>query len=216
MDWEFDQAPEGNIALTGELALNGATEFRLGLALGDSLHNAITTLFQSLDVPFEKHYVRFEEQWNRPYSRILPLDKYSLDGGKLYHGSYSLLLSHEDKTYPGAFIASLSIPWGESKGDEDQAGYHLVWTRDMVNSATGLLAAGNKETPIRALVYLAVSQLDDGGFPQNFWIDGEPYWTGIQLDEVAFPILLAWRLHQGMRCAALTHIRWSSGQQDIS
>ena len=31
-------------------------------------------------------------------------------------------------------------------------------------------------------------------FTQNFWIDGEPYWRGIQLDEVAFPILLAWRL----------------------
>ena len=31
-------------------------------------------------------------------------------------------------------------------------------------------------------------------FAQNFWIDGTPYWTGIQLDEVAFPIMLAWRL----------------------
>ncbi|MGZ8463729.1 MAG: glycoside hydrolase family 15 protein, partial [Candidatus Deferrimicrobiaceae bacterium] len=57
-----------------------------------------------------------------------------------------------------------------------------------------LLAAGNTESPLRALIYLAVSQDADGGFPQNFWIDGEPYWRGIQLDEVAFPILLAWRL----------------------
>ena len=48
----------------------------------------------------------------------------------------------------------------------------------------------------RALVYLACSQLPDGGFHQNFWIDGDPYWTGIQLDEVAFPILLAWKLRQ--------------------
>ena len=64
----------------------------------------------------------------------------------------------------------------------------------MVNTATGLLAAGNTESPLRALIYLAVSQRADGGFPQNFWIDGEPYWQGIQLDEVAFPILLAWRL----------------------
>jgi len=58
----------------------------------------------------------------------------------------------------------------------------------------GLLAAGNTETPLRALIYLAVSQHEDGGFSQNFWIDGESYWRGIQLDEVAFPILLAWRL----------------------
>ena len=32
------------------------------------------------------------------------------------------------------------------------------------------------------------------GFAQNFWVNGDAYWTGIQLDEVAFPILLAWRL----------------------
>ena len=92
-------------------------------------------------------------------------------------------------------IASLSIPWGESRGDDDLGGYHLVWTRDMVQSAAALLASGNQETPFRALVYLACSQIQDGGFYQNFWIDGDPYWKGIQLDEVAFPILLAWRLH---------------------
>jgi glucoamylase len=40
----------------------------------------------------------------------------------------------------------MSIPWGEAKGDEDTGGYHLVWPRDMVNSATGLLAAGQSET----------------------------------------------------------------------
>jgi glucoamylase len=93
-------------------------------------------------------------------------------------------------------IASLSIPWGEAKGDEDTGGYHLVWTRDMVNSVTGLLAAGHTETAFRALIYLATSQQADGGFPQNFWINGDPYWRGIQLDEVAFPILLAWRLRR--------------------
>ena len=64
----------------------------------------------------------------------------------------------------------------------------------MVNSASSLLAAGDWTTPLRALIYLAASQQEDGGFPQNFWIDGAPYWVGIQLDEVAFPILLAWRL----------------------
>ena len=102
-----------------------------------------------------------------------------------HHSSHSLLLAHEDKTYPGAMIASLSIPWGEVKGDEDLGGYHLVWTRDMVSSATGLLASGNTETPLRALIYLACSQQPDGGFHQNFWIDGEPYWRGIQLEDTA-------------------------------
>jgi len=194
MDWEFDRALDGNVALIGEL--EGRHEFTLGVAFGDGLHNAVTTLFQALGIPFKEHRKRYIEQWNRPCRKILPLEKVSGDGGNLYHGSYSLLLAHEDKTYPGAMIASLSIPWGEAKSDEDMGGYHLVWTRDMVNSATGLLAAGNTETPLRALIYLAASQQPDGGFPQNFWIDGEPYWGGIQLDEVAFPILLAWRLHR--------------------
>ena len=36
----------------------------------------------------------------------------------------------------------MSIPWGETKGDDDIGGYHLVWTRDLVQSATALLASG--------------------------------------------------------------------------
>ena len=66
----------------------------------------------------------------------------------------------------------------------------------MVNSASALLASGETATPLRALIYLAVSQQEDGGFSQNFWVNGNPYWRGIQLDEVAFPILLALRLSQ--------------------
>jgi glucoamylase len=108
--------------------------------------------------------------------------------------SHNVILAHEDKTYSGAFIASASIPWGASKSDDDLGGYHLVWTRDMVQSATALLACGRIETARRALVYLACTQHTDGGFAQNFWIDGTPYWSGIQLDEVAFPVILAWRL----------------------
>jgi glucoamylase len=91
-------------------------------------------------------------------------------------------------------IASLSIPWGDEQSDDATGGYHLVWTRDLVKSVSALLAAGDLSTPLRALIYLAVSQREDGGFYQNFWIDGRPYWSGIQLDEVAFPVLLAWRL----------------------
>ena len=52
-------------------------------------------------------------------------------------GRYRLLLAHEDKTYPGALIASLSIPWGESRGDDDIGGYHLVWTRAVRYPQTG-------------------------------------------------------------------------------
>ncbi len=195
MDWEFPFAADGNIALTGELDLSKGYEFTVGLAFGDTFHSATTTLLQSLDVPFDRQRQRFIEQWDRASRRIVPLESAAGDGGKLYHTSRSLLLAHEDKQYQGAIIASLSIPWGEVKGDEDIGGYHLVWTRDMCNSAMGLLAAGNIDTPRRALVYLAGTQQEEGGFYQNFWINGEAYWRGIQLDEVAFPIILAWRLH---------------------
>src|SRR6185312_4840690 len=60
----------------------------------------------------------------------------------------------------------------------------------------GLLAAGDTHAPLRALIYLAAGQEENGSFPQNFWVDGEAFWKGMQLDEVAFPVLLAWRLHK--------------------
>lgn len=203
MDWEFDQALNGNVALMGKLDLKSdrlhqtseQREFTLGLAFGNSLRNAISTLFQSLQMPFSQQQQTYKQQWEQACRHALPLEKFSCDGGNLYHSSFSLLLAHEDKSYPGAIIASLSIPWGEAVGDQNQGGYHLVWTRDMVNSATALLAAGDHQTALRALIYLATNQQEDGGFAQNFWINGNPYWTGIQLDEVAFPILLAWKLH---------------------
>jgi len=196
MDYNFAAASDGNIALTGEIDLSAGYRFTLGLAFGRTLHRAVTTLFQSLGIPFAEHRSRFLEQWDRVCRHLHPLDKFSGDDGMLYRRSRELILAHEDKHYAGALIASLSIPWGEAKGDEDVGGYHLVWTRDMVNSATGLLAAGDIVTPLRAFIYLACTQQADGGFPQNFWVDGEPYWSGIQLDEVAFPIILAWRLRR--------------------
>jgi glucoamylase len=196
MDWEFNTAEDGNIALTGELGIRNNHEFTLGLAFGYGRHDAVTTLLQALGVPFSDHRERFLEQWERACKKRLPLRNLTGNSERLYRTSHSLLLAHEDKTHPGAIIAALSIPWGESRGDDDIGGYHLVWTRDLVNSATGLLASGNTDTPLRALIYLACSQQPDGGFHQNFWIDGEPYWRGVQLDEVAFPIILAWRLHE--------------------
>ncbi|MGP8134880.1 MAG: glycoside hydrolase family 15 protein [Thermoplasmata archaeon] len=196
LDWEFDRAPDGNVALTGELPLGERTEFTLGLAFGDTIESAATTLLQSLATPFEVHQRRFIEQWNRTSARELPLADRAGDGGRLLRSSHSILLAHEDKVYPGAFIASLSIPWGSAKSDRDRGGYHLVWTRDLVATAGALLAAGSPDASRRALIYLAARQRPDGGFPQNFWVDGTPYWQGVQLDEVALPILLAARLKE--------------------
>jgi glucoamylase len=87
-------------------------------------------------------------------------------------------------------IASLSIPWGFNKGDEDLGGYHLVWPRDLVETAGGFLAAGAIGDAVRVLHYLETTQEADGRWPQNMWLDGRPYWNGLQMDEAAFPILL--------------------------
>jgi len=193
MTWNFGQALDGNLALMGEIDIAIHREFTIAIALGDGHHAALAGMMQTLSTPYELHRKRFIEQWHRAVSPER-LATASTDHGKLARVSQNIILAHEDKTYSGAFIASASIPWGASKSDDDLGGYHLVWTRDMVQSATALLACGRIDTARRALVYLACTQHPDGGFSQNFWIDGTPYWSGIQLDEVAFPIILAWRL----------------------
>lgn len=109
----------------------------------------------------------------------------------LYYTSAAVLACHEDKRAIGAVIASLSIPWGQSKGDHELGGYHLVWPRDQVESAGALMAAGHCNLARRTLRYLFSTQEADGRWPQNMWLDGTAYWRGIQLDETAFPILFA-------------------------
>ncbi|NUR36013.1 MAG: hypothetical protein HOQ30_18625 [Gemmatimonadaceae bacterium] len=109
----------------------------------------------------------------------------------LYRMSAAVLAIHEDKSANGAMIASLSIPWGQSKGDHELGGYHLVWPRDLVNSAGALIALGHDVMARRTLRYLLSTQEADGRWAQNLWLDGTPYWNGVQMDEIAFPILFA-------------------------
>ena len=193
MTWQYGLATNGNIACMGEVEVAGNREFTIAIGLGEGHHAAISSMKQSLCTDFAAMSKRFVEQWRRATAPV-SFDSVAGDGGALSRVSHSVIYAHEDKRFPGAFIASASIPWGASKGDADLGGYHLVWTRDMVQSATALLACGRTENALRALIYLACTQHADGGFAQNFWVDGTSYWSGIQLDEVAFPIILAWRL----------------------
>jgi glucoamylase len=195
MDWEFDQAQAGNIALTGEIDLSHGLEFIVALAFGRSVQSAATKLLQALATPFADQRGKYVSQWQRTRSKR-DLSAQTKDGAHLMRLSQCILLAHEDKTFPGAFVASLSIPWGETKDDSDRGGYHLVWTRDMVQTATALLACGRTESALRALIWLACVQDADGRMPQNSSITGKPFWKGIQMDEVAVPILLAWRLRK--------------------
>jgi glucoamylase len=197
MDWQFESAENGNIALTGEINLPHTGEFTMAVAFGRSYQSTTAKLFQSLAEPFESHRLAYVRQWQRAV--VNPKFDFSVDtsdGGGMYRLSRCVLTAHEDKVFQGAIVASMSIPWGETKGDNDLGGYHLVWTRDLVQSATALLATGQRSTPLRALIWLAAIQRPDGSFPQNSWIDGTAYWSGLQLDQFAAPILLAWRLHK--------------------
>ena len=110
-----------------------------------------------------------------------------------------VLKALEDKTYRGAFIASPSIPWGggPNANEPTVSGYHAVWARDLYHIATALVAIGDQAAANRALDYLfKVQQRPDGGFPQNSRVDGKPIGGGLQLDQVALPIVLALQLER--------------------
>src|SRR2546430_7257691 len=105
-----------------------------------------------------------------------------------------VLRAHLDKTYPGAMVASLSVPWGYA--GNQRGGYHLVWPRDLVQCAGALLAFGAEQEARDTLRYLIATQTEDGHWYQNQWLGGTPYWQGIQLDETAMPVLLAQELQE--------------------
>ncbi|MBI5455062.1 MAG: glucan 1,4-alpha-glucosidase [Deltaproteobacteria bacterium] len=192
MDWEFDYAPDGNIALTAEVP--AFTDFTLVLSFGrdevEAVLESAKTLSRSIRT-IEREYIR---EWHRYLHGLDNLSRASLDSGRRYHASAIVLKTHEDKTYKGGVIASLSVPWGEAKGDAESIGYHLVWPRDLVKSAFAFMAMGDAGTAVATLNYLKNTQSEDGSWPQNMWINGTPFWKYIQLDQVALPVLLAWRL----------------------
>ncbi len=197
MTWEYTEADDGNIALTAEIDLSRDATWTCALAFGATSSHSASSLLQSLAIPFANHRREFCRQWRRTEATPeFDLAAHTGDGGSLARLSRGLLLAHEDKVFTGAIIASLSIPWGEDRSDGELGGYHLVWTRDLVQSASALLATGQTATPRHALIWLLCIQQSDGSFPQNSWMDGTPYWRGVQLDETAAPALLAWRLHR--------------------
>ena len=119
------------------------------------------------------------------------------------------LAAHEDKTFRGGYIASPTMPWVWGTGLEDPSGaYHLVWSRDLYQIATALIAAGDRRGANRAVNYLFFrQQKPDGSFPQNSTVDGKEHWTNLQLDEVALPIVLAWQLHRTGATLYQNHIK---------
>ena len=189
MLWAYERAENGNVALTGEVDLSSSNggEFLLVLAFGRTPAEAGLRARFCLFAGVEHARAEYAKGWRRWQEGLIPLDE---DHAGLYRTSTAVLRIHESNRFPGGLIASLSIPWGFAKGDEDLGGYHLVWPRDLAETAGGFLAAGAVDDPRRVLDYLRATQESDGHWPQNMWLDGMSYWTGVQMDETAFPILL--------------------------
>jgi glucoamylase len=187
MRWQYGSAGPGNVALTGELPRRCV----LALAFGASPEAAATLAIGALTQPFAQPWQRQVDDWQR-WHAALASPPYALPGtplGAQLAVSAMVLHVHQDKIHPGAMVASLSVPWGNS-GDE-RGGYHLVWPRDLVECAGALVALGQHTEARDVLRYLIASQHLDGHWNQNQWLDGKAYWGGVQLDEVAFPVLLA-------------------------
>ncbi|BCS35039.2 glucan 1,4-alpha-glucosidase [Luteitalea sp. TBR-22] len=215
--WEYDRAENGNVALVGEVDLVGSDgQFVIALAFGSTVseaaHGARASLFSSFDDAWDGYVA----EWREWQHHIAPPQVERSPTCRLTRISATVLRCHEEKRLPGAMIASLSIPWGADKGDDDLGGYHLVWPRDLVEAAGGLLAAGARTDALRALQYLRVVQNPDGSWPQNMWVDGTPYWRGIQLDETALPILLVDLLQRHGDAQDLVATFWPMIRQAVS
>src|SRR5262249_47452453 len=174
--------------LLGELNTN---EGVLALGLSNTITGARTKAQSSLSGDYRSICEKFAQEWEEWFKTLTTLDAPEEVRREAYLSAIVLKV-HEDRTFPGSMVASLSVPWGNSS--DSLGGYHLVWARDCVEAALAILGAGRIEGCRNILSYLIAVQNADGSWNQNWFPDGRPFWTGIQLDEVGFPIILAAKL----------------------
>jgi len=187
---DFTSACDGTVALSAEARGRSGV---IALGFSESARGAHTLVRTALAMGFDTLRAEFLEAWQSWGAQLqLPRPNATLgDAGLL---SAAVLKIHEDRSYPGAVVASLSVPWGNST--DVLGGYHLVWPRDATLTAFALLAANQLNDARHILAHLVATQSDDGRWPQNYFPSGKPYWTGMQLDETSFPVLLAAKLRE--------------------
>lgn len=190
----------GNLVQVGRIPVGSDTTFTLALSFGPDTATARANAAASLAAGFSDRESAYASGWHSWLGSLLPPPS-SVTGSTQLRTQYSVALmalhAHEDKTYRGAYVASLSIPWGQAKsGDSTDHGYRAVWSRDLYEIATALVAAGDTAGANRALDYLLnVQERSDGSLPHNTLVDGSGTGLdGIQLDEIAFPAVLAEQL----------------------
>ncbi|MFZ5851509.1 MAG: glucodextranase DOMON-like domain-containing protein [Actinomycetota bacterium] len=205
----YSSALAGNVVTTAELRPRDG-EVTLALGFGRSQQEALGTADAAVTQEFDRVRQAYERGW-RAYDRTLNPPPARLPGqpertardlAGLYYRSANVLKASEDKTFPGAVVASLASPWGQAVSAGDAPGgrpvffgsYREVFARDLYETFTGLLAAGDTATAQATVRFLFErQQLPDGRFPRNSLVNGKPApdTGGDQLDETAYPILMA-------------------------
>lgn len=205
----------GNVSLLAELGEIGKnSQFDLSLSFGNTEQASLKEGQVSLQRGYQKVLDNYNGQgaalgWEDYLQSLTPLNDMTAqtaDNGKLLYTSAMVLKAQEDKTHAGALIASLSNPWGETvSAKTGTTGYKAVWVRDFYQVAMAFMALGDNATAKTAFEYLEKVQVnsktpgnkgDTGWFLQKTHVDGELEWVGVQLDQTAMPIMLAWKLHQ--------------------
>ena len=203
-------AREGNVVGTARLALDGSGKTVLALGFGESHDQATESAAGSLAAGFDASFTPYKAGWaaydatltNPRVERLAVSVAERKQLKDTYYLSANVIKASEDKTFPGAIVASLASPWGQavSAGDPNNTyfgSYREVFARDLYESWTGLVAAGDLATARDATLFLFErQQLPDGSFPRNSLVNGKvaPDSFGTQLDEVAYPILMAYQL----------------------
>lgn len=173
----------------------------LALGFGDTIAKATATARASLARGFDAVMHEYELGWQKYVATLARITKHQ----QQFNMAAMVLKGLEDKTYRGAMIASPSTPWG---GGPNATGYHAVWSRDLYHVATAFEAMGDRITANRLLNYLfRVQQKLDGSFPQNSFVDGRTIGDGLQMDQVALPLVLAYQLGRQDRQSWLSHIK---------
>jgi len=190
LTWEYEEALDGTVALIGEVDLSSGPDLVLALGFGRTIAEAALRARLSLSRGFEEVSAAYVAGWTQWQASLPAIASNPKSGSAVHRTALAVLATHESKSIRGGTIASLSIPWGPAHGDRDAGGYHVVWPRDTCESVGGLLAGGCRDEVLRALDFFAATQEGAGHWPQNMWIDGSAYWKGLQLDEVAAPVLL--------------------------
>jgi len=209
----YDATDAGNVVQAARTSLTGRRGGRhltLAIGFGANAGGADAAARRSLGTSFHWIARAYTRGWSQ-YLRSIERPPASVRHQKrLYEQSVMVLEAAEDKRNPGASIASPSMPWVWGtltlSGEEFSGPYHLVWPRDFYHVATAQQAAGDEAAATRLMDYLWRVQKPDGSWWQNTRVDGTEFWTSLQMDEVALPVVLAWWL--GRRSADdWTHVR---------